>query len=101
MPGLTATVTHDYRARGVLHVEAGVEIPDGRTRARAERLMPRLRAHCAEALRAYAGDQYRYGAVPDADRISVMLQAAVDDVLGEPGAGDIILGMVIIHEGEG
>lgn len=100
LPGLTATVVQDFQARGVLHVEAGLEIPNARMRALAERMMPRLRANCAGALMAYAGDQYRYGAAPDADRISALLQAAANEVLdAEDGEAELLLTSVIVHEG--
>ncbi|MEE2526950.1 hypothetical protein V0U79_11260 [Hyphobacterium sp. HN65] len=93
---LTATVHSDFRLRGVMHIEAGLEIPDNRLRQRAERLMPRLRDRYVSALAMYAGSNYSYGEVPDADRISELLQQATDEALGEEGA-DILLGMVIIH----
>ncbi len=94
---LTASVHADFRLRGILHIEAGLEIPNGRDRSRAERLMPRLRDRYVSALAMYTGANYRFGDVPDADRISYLLQEATDEVLGEDVA-DILLGMVIIHE---
>lgn len=97
LPSLTASVAQDFEVRGMLHVEAGIEVKDAKQRALAEAILPRLRAACAEALRDYAGDQFAYGDVPDADRIAVLLQAAIDRELGGQGA-DLILGMVIIHE---
>ena len=94
---LTASVHADFRMRGVLQIEAGLEIPDNRLRARAERLMPRLRDAYVAALSSYAGSNYRYGDVPDADRISAVLQQATDTILGQEGA-DFLLGMVIIND---
>ncbi|MEN0652992.1 MULTISPECIES: Tat pathway signal protein [Hyphobacterium] len=94
---LTATLQADYRLRGILQIEAGLEIPDRRLRARAEEMMPRLRNAYVTQLSIYAGANYRYGEMPDADRISAMLQQATDDILGQEGA-QILLGMVVIHE---
>lgn len=94
---LTASVHADFRIRGVMQIEAGLEIPDSRLRARAERLMPRLRDAYVAAISRYAGANYRYGDVPDADRISLVLQEATDEVLGQEGA-DFLLGMVIIND---
>ncbi|WP_421788472.1 hypothetical protein [Hyphobacterium sp.] len=94
---LTATVHSDFRLRGILHIEAGLDIPDSRLRHRAERLMPRLRDRYVSALAMYAGANYSYGEVPDADRISDILQQATDEALGESGA-EVLLGMVIIHD---
>ena len=39
---------------------------------------------------------YRFGDIPDADRISEILQEATDLTLGQEGA-DVLIGMVIIH----
>lgn len=97
LTALTASVHADYQIRGVLQIEAGLEIPDSRLRARAERLMPRLRDAYVAALSRYAGANYRFGDVPDTDRISLVLQQATDEILGEDGA-DFLLGMVIIHD---
>ena len=94
---LTATVQSDFRLRGIMHIEAGLEIPNNRQRERAEQLMPRLRDRYVSALAMYTGTNYRFGDVPDADRISELLQQATDEVLGA-GEADILLGMVIIHE---
>lgn len=96
---VAASVVQDFEVRSVLHVEAGLEIADDKLRAKAERLLPRLRAACADALRAYAGDQYAYGAAPDAERIAMRLQAAVDRALGQEGA-QVLLSMVIVHNAE-
>lgn len=93
---LTATVQADFRARGLLQIEAGLEISDNRLRRRAEQSMPRLRDAYVSALSVYAGIHYRYGEVPDADRIGELLQQATDHALGEPGA-EVLLGMIMIH----
>lgn len=94
---LTATLQADYRLRGILQIEAGLEIPDSRLRARAEEMMPRLRNAYVTQLSIYAGANYRYGEMPDAERISTMLQRATDEVLGQEGAR-VLLGMVVIHD---
>ncbi len=96
LPPLTATVQADFRARGLLQIEAGLEISDNRLRRRAERSMPLLRDAYVSALSVYAGIHYRYGEVPDAERIGELLQQATDHALGEPGA-EVLLGMIMIH----
>ena len=93
---LTATVQSNHRARGLLQIEAGLEIPDARLRRRAEHYMPRLRNAWVTALSVYTGMNYRFGDIPDADRIAAMLQEATDITLGEEGA-EILIGMIIIH----
>lgn len=96
LPPLTATVQANHRARGLLQIEAGLEIEDPRLRRRAERYLPRLRNAWVSALSAYTGMGYRFGDIPDADRISDILQEATDMTLGQEGA-EVLIGMVIIH----
>lgn len=96
LPPLTATVQANHRARGLLQIEAGLEIEDPQLRRRAERYLPRLRNAWVSGLSAYTGMSYRFGDVPDADRIAQILQEATDITLGEEGA-EVLIGMVIIH----
>ncbi|WP_291845537.1 hypothetical protein [Maricaulis sp.] len=96
LPPLTATVQSNNRAQGLMQIEAGLEISDTRLRRRVEMYMPRLRNAYLSALSIYTGMHYRYGDVPDADRISQILQEATDMTLGQEGA-DILIGMIIIH----
>jgi hypothetical protein len=95
-PGLAVAVVDGSRPAGVLQVEFGIEAPQAALYDRILHLQPRVRAECAEALRAYAGDMYLVGTPPDADQIAAMLQARVDQTLGAQGA-QIILAMVIVH----
>ena len=96
LPPLTASVQANYQLRGILHIEAGLDIPDARQRRAAERAMPRLRDAYVSAISIYAGVQYRHGDVPDINRIAEILQSATDDALGHSDA-QVLLGMVIIH----
>lgn len=96
LPPLTATVQADFRARGLLQIEAGLEISDARLRRRAEASMPLLRDAYVSAMSVYTGVNYRYGDVPDADRIAQLLQEATNHALGQEGAV-VLLGMVMIH----
>jgi len=96
LPPLMATVQANYRARGNLQIEAGLEIEDARLRQRVEQIMPRLRNAYVSALSVYTGVNYRYGTVPDADRIAQLLQDATDMTLGTDGAR-VLIGMVILN----
>ena len=96
LPPLTATVQAQRRARGLLQIEAGLEVEDAELRRHIDRLMPRLRNAYVSALTMYTGMYYQYGDVPDADRIAAMLQEATDMTLGREGA-EVLLGMIIIH----
>lgn len=96
LPPLMATVQSDHRARGNLQIEAGLEVPDARLRRRVEQMMPRLRNAYVTAMSIYTGVNYRFGDVPDADRIAQLLQDATDMTLGTEGA-QVLIGMVIIN----
>lgn len=96
LPPLTASVQADYRLRGVIQIEAGLELDSARDRRRVQMLMPRLRDGYVSALSLYTGVNYRFGDVPDVDRITELLQEATDRALGEDKAR-VLLGMVIIH----
>ena len=96
LPPLMATVQADFRAAGLMQIEAGLEFHDVRMMQRAEAAMPRLRDAYVSALSLYAGMNYRFGDIPDAERISAMLQTATDHALGETGA-EFLLGTIMIH----
>ncbi len=93
---VTGAITHDFKARGVLHVELGLDIRSAQTRRRADALIPRLRAACSEALRQYLNVHYSAGRTPDADAIRTLMQEAVNGVLREDGAV-VLLAMVLVH----
>lgn len=92
---LTATVFRPDGSRGVLTVEAGVDVPDAGLRSLASLSQPRLRAAYVELLETYAGS-LSPGAPPDADYIAQQMQAATNRVLGRPGAR-LLLGTILIN----
>jgi hypothetical protein len=92
---LTATVFRPDGRRGVLTVEAGVDVPDAALRDRANLSQPRLRAAYVQFLESYAGG-LAPGAPPDADYISSQLQNQTNLVLGRPGAR-LLLGSILIN----
>jgi hypothetical protein len=92
---LTATIVRLDGRRGVMTVEAGIDVPDGGLRARAQSLIPRLRAAYDEVVRTYAGG-LPVGAVPNADYLARQLQRQTDMVLGRPG-GRLLLGTILLN----
>jgi hypothetical protein len=92
---LTATVFRPDGRRGVLTVEAGVDVPDAGLRARADISQPRLRAAYVQFLETYAGG-LPPGSPPDADYIARELQAQTNLVLNRPGAR-LLLGTILIN----
>lgn len=96
LPVLMATVQADYRAQGLLQIESGLDIPDAALRRRVAEHLPRLRDSYISALSLYTGMNYRYGDIPDVERITELLQNATDHALGQEGA-TVLIGMVMIH----
>jgi hypothetical protein len=94
LPTLTATVIRTDGRRGVLTVEAGIDVADADLRARAKMSEPRLRATYVAFLQTYAGE-LGAGAPPDADYIAHQLQVLTNQVLGRPGAR-LLLGTILV-----
>jgi hypothetical protein len=94
-PTLTATIFRSDGHRGVLTVEAGVDVPDGTLRARVNLSAPRLRAAYVQFLQSYVYS-LGPGAPPNPDYLSVALQKETDRVLGQPGA-HLLLGAMLVN----
>ena len=82
---LTATIIKTNGRRGVLTVEAGVDVPNCGLRGQVNLNLPRLRAAYIEVLQGYVYS-LSPGDPPNPDYLEVMLQKATDRVLGRPGA---------------
>lgn len=92
---LTATVFRPDGRRGVLTVEAGVDVPDAGLRARVNITQPRLRAAYVQFLETYAGG-LSPGVPPDADYIAHALQVQTNQVLRQLGAR-LLIGTILIN----
>ena len=95
LPTITSTVVQPNGRRGVLTVEAGLDIPDAHLRERAEASQPRLRAAFAQRLQTYATG-LPPGSPPNADTLSREMQRETDRVLGRAGAR-LLLGTVMVN----
>jgi len=93
LPVVTATILHGDGRRGVLSIEAGLDVPDGALRTRAQQSTPRLRAAFNIAAQQFANG-LRPGVPPNIDQLSAALQTAADGVLGRAGAR-VLLGTVM------
>ena len=82
---LTAYTVKPGGRRGVLTVDCGLDIPDAALRARANLLLPRLRAAYVQAVQIYAGG-LPSGLPPNPDFLSRNLQRLTDD-FGKPLLG--------------
>lgn len=95
LPVLTATIMRPDGRRGVLAVEAGIDVQDEALRARAVQEMPRLRAAHNEVLqRAAAG--VPPGGPPDVERLHRELQRATARTFGRGGAVFLIGSVTVI-----
>lgn len=92
---LTSTVIRPDGRRGVLTVETGIDVPDEKLRARAELLLPRLRAAYVQALQTYASG-VNPTAPPNADLLARELQRETDRVIGQKGAR-LLLGTMLMN----
>jgi hypothetical protein len=91
---LTAYTVKPGGRRGVLTVDCGLDIPDAALRARANLLLPRLRAAYVQAVQIYAGG-LPSGLPPNPDFLSRNLQRLTDEVLGRKGAR-LLMGAVVV-----
>ncbi len=94
-PTLTATVMRPDGRRGVLTVEAGIDVPDSGLRARAQSVQPRLQAAYVQVLQIYAGG-LPPATMPDAEYIGQSLQRETDRLLGARGA-KLLLGAILVN----
>lgn len=90
---LTATLVRSNGRRGVLSVEAGIDVQDVAFRSVAVQSVPRLRAAFSQVVRTF-GAAMIPGEVPDADRLARELQVVTDETLGRPGAR-LLLGTIL------
>ena len=92
---LTATIIRRDGLRGVLTVESGIDVQDEKLRAKAQMLIPRLRAAFVQSLQTYAAGMTP-GVPPNADFVAKELQRETDRVLGQKGA-KLLLGTMLMN----
>ena len=92
---LTATIRRGNGRRGVLTVQASLDVPDARLRARAESVVPRIRAALVQTLQTYASGMTP-GLPPNGDVLGGALQRETDRVLGQRGA-KVLIGTMLIN----
>jgi hypothetical protein len=92
---LTAFTIRPNGRRGVMSVDCGLDIPDPGLRARAELVLPRLRAAFVETVQIYAGG-LPGGMPPNPDFLARNLQRSADEVLGRKGSR-VLMGAVLVN----
>ncbi|MDZ4762555.1 MAG: hypothetical protein SGJ21_15950 [Alphaproteobacteria bacterium] len=95
--GLRASISRGFRIHGVLAIDAGLDVPEAKTRKRVAALKPRLMSDMRDAVLNYASLSYIVGERPDADLIRARLQKAVDGVLGK-GEARVALASIMVFE---
>jgi hypothetical protein len=88
------TIRADGR-RGVMTMEAGVDVPDAGLRGRANASTPLLRAAFGDVVRTYAAG-LPPGAVPNADYLALELQRQTDRIIGRPGVR-FLVGTILVN----
>jgi len=92
---VTATLVRSDGHRGVLTVEVGLDVPDGALRAKAEKILPRIRAAYVQSVQIYAAG-LPGATAPNADYIARELQRQTDISMGGPGA-KLLLGTILVN----
>lgn len=95
--GLNASISRGFGIRGVLAVDAGLDVPDKKMRERVIALKPRIVNGMRDAVLNYASQSYIVGERPDADILRARMQKSVDGILGPKGA-TVTLASVIIFD---
>jgi hypothetical protein len=91
---ITGTTNKAGGRRGVLSVDCGIEVEDGKLREYAQLSLPRLRAAYEQVVQIYAAG-LPPGAEPNADYLARALQRQTDLILKRPGAR-FLIGAVLV-----
>jgi hypothetical protein len=81
-----ASILEGLRPRGLLLVEFGLDVPDGKFREQVNRSVPRLRDAYVRSLLVYAATAVRPWRQPSVEDISARMQAITNQVMGRQGA---------------
>jgi hypothetical protein len=90
----TVTVRRPNGTRGVLSIEAGIDVADPALRTRADQSKPILRDAYMRWLTTY-GLSLTPGGLPNLDELHIELQRITDRTLGRPGA-KLLIGSVMV-----
>lgn len=94
MPAFQAGVLQRNINQGTIVVDMGLDIPDAALRRRAQLNAPRLRDAIRTALANYSSVYYRVRTAPNPTELTRQMQAAVDRVLGAPGARVLLANII-------
>ena len=83
---LYASILDGARSRGLLMVEMGLDVPDGKLRDKVNQAMPALRDAYVRSLLTYAATSVRPWRQPNVEDIATRMQTITDRVMGAQGA---------------
>ena len=86
-----STVLDGERARGLLMVEMGLDVPDEKLRERINLARPALRDAYVRSLSAYATTAVRLYRQPSLEDIAGRMQAVTNQMLGKKGAAKVLM----------
>lgn len=86
-----STVLDGERARGLLMVEMGLDVPDEKLRERINLARPALRDAYVRSLSAYATTAVRLYRQPSLEDIAGRMQTVTDNILGKKGAAKVLM----------
>jgi flagellar basal body-associated protein FliL len=86
-----STVLDGERARGLLMIEMGLDVPDEKLRERVNLALPALRDAYVRSLSAYATTAVKFYRQPNVEDIANRMQAVTDKMLGQKGAARVLM----------
>lgn len=94
MPTLSAFILSRTSSDATIIVDMGIDVPDASLRRHANANGPRIRDALRTALSTYSNTYYRMQTEPDPATITRLLQRAVDQTLGAPGARVLLVNIM-------
>lgn len=94
MPTLSAFILSRTSTDATIIVDMGIDVPDANLRRHANANAPRIRDALRTALSTYSNTYYRLQTEPDPATITRLLQQAVDQTLGVPGARVLLVNIM-------
>ena len=94
MPTLSAFILSRTSSDATIIVDMGIDVPDATLRRHANANGPRIRDALRTALSTYSNTYYRIQTEPDPATITRLLQQAVDQTLGAPGARVLLVNIM-------
>lgn len=93
---MTVSVFRDSRVRGMLSLELTLEVADGPSRERVDKIMPRLRDRYITIMSRLAANRVDINRPLDLDSMTEILQSATDQMLG-PQVARVLVGGAMVR----